>query len=423
LNEADSPKLAAATGNAFGTIDDLDCKGRRVFLRVDPYILDTIDDARKQDVPSAEGDPALPAAPEASLRRALTSIEKLLELEARVIVGTHFTAEDRAATGLADVEELASRLSERLGVEALMPDECIGDASVRIIHGLRPQQICVLPDLLGSPGESKNDEGFARALAQHVDAYVGDAFASSHLPYASLSRLPRLVPRRALGYRARHELEVSSRLFASSRGSVALVLGGGTLGAKLGPVSGWLSRINKLYVGGAAAVTLLSAAGRAPALASTEPGRLAEARSLITRARDLGVEVVLPVDFWIQRPHSAEPEVVAARNLPEQARVVDIGPASTLSLSSALAQVAHLLWWGPLGDLGQHGVEGSLRVAELCAREDVMSVVMGQSTRRFVRELPPNVGSRIDLVTTGTQAVIALLGSSRLPGLEALRSR
>lgn len=420
LNEAERPKLAPES--AFGTIDDLDCKGRRVFLRVDPFVVDSIDDARAEPAPGEHpAAPGVEAAHEPLTAR--TSLERLLELEARVIVGTHLSAEDKAVARVADIEELASRLSERLGVEALIPDEAVGDAALRIIHSGRPGQICVLPDLLGSPGEINNDERFARSLAQHVDAYVGDAFASSHLPYASIARLPRLVPRRALGYRARHELEVLSRLFAASRGSVAMVVGGSALGPKLGAINACLPRIGTLCVGGAAAVTLLSAMGRAPAEASAEPARLAEARSLLSRVRDLGIPIQLPTDFWVRLPHALEPEVVPARTLPADARVIDIGPTSLEQLTAALAGAAHLLWWGPLGHLAAGGTRASLQLSELCARPGVNGVVLGGETRMFVRQLPAELRRGIELVTTGTHAALAVAKGQRLPGLEALRNK
>lgn len=422
VNEAERQELAPPD-DTFGTIDDLDCRGRVVFLRIDAFVLDALADSRARREEPGAGEDVAPGEASGAETPARTSVEKLRELDARVIVATHLSSEDKAAARIADVEELASGLSEKLGVEALVPDEPVGDATLRIIQGLRTGQICVLPDLLAHPGEARNDERFARALAQHVDAYVGDAFASSHLAYASIARLPRLVPRRALGYRARREVEVASRLFASSRGSVAMVLGGSELGPRLGTVSAWLSRLDALHVGGAAAVTLLAAAGRAPASASAEPARLAEARSLLARARDLDVEVRLPVDFWVQPAGASQLEVVAAKDLTAEARVIDIGPRSLEQLSSALATVDRLAWWGPLGHLGRGGTEASLQLAHVCARPEVMSVVLGVETGRFVRQLPPDVHGRIDLVTTGTQALVALLSGQRLPGLEALRNR
>jgi phosphoglycerate kinase len=413
VNENGGAKPTTDPTDVFGNIEDLDARGRRVFLRVDPYVLDSLG---TQSPPESEKPPG---AIESSLRR-------LLELDARVIIGTHFSPEASAETGLVDVEALASELSDRLAVEVLMPDEPVGDAALRVLHELRQGQLCVLPDLLAARGggEQKNDEAFARALGAHVDAYVFDAFSASHLEYASLVRLPRLAPRRALGAHARRELRGLSDIFSLSRGSVGMALGGQKFADKFDTLGGWLPRINTLCVGGTVATTLLGAAGALRDDAITEGDRLAQARSLISRARDLGVKVLLPSDFRVQMDGDRDSRVVSPRNVSAQCRIIDIGPESCARFSEALGQSQNLLWWGPLGNVQHpHGSTSSAALGQVCATPTIRSVVLGGDTRRFVRQLPPEVVAGIDLISTGSAAAKALLSGRRLPALEALRVR
>ena len=420
LNETGSSRAGAEPTDAFGTIDELDCRGRRVFLRVDPYLIDSL----ARPLSPVEGDAGLgsgagaPPSPSA-----VSSLRRLIELEARVVVGTHSSAESSAETGISSVEDLAARLSEELQMEVLMPDECVGDAAVRAVQNLRQGQLCVLPDLLScGPGESHNDETFARALAAYVDAYVNDAFSSSHLEYASLVRLPKLAPRRALGYRARRELQVLSQVFAMSRGTVAMGLGGQHFSEKVDVLSVWLPRLTTLCIGGGVANTLLAATGQLAHAVDVEPSRFAQARSLLTRARDLGVNVLLPVDLRVR--WAGETRVVPPRGVPEGAQILDVGPESMQRFSEALGKATNVLWWGPFGNVAHaDGAVASRQLAELCARPSLMSVVIGGDTRRFVRQLPPEVEARIDLVSTGSGAAKALLMGRRLPGIEALRVR
>jgi phosphoglycerate kinase len=439
VNENDGSTLGARPLDAFGALEDLDCRGRRVFLRVDPYVLDTLADAdvessgpvsstaeptRASALESGEG--ALSPVAPAALGPSASTLKRLIELEARVVIGTHFTPEARAETGLDGVEGLASRLSERLGLEVFMPDECVGDAVLRVIAELRPGQLCVLPDLAASRdgAEQKNDEAFARALASSVDAYVFDAFAASHLEYASTVKLPRLVPRRALGQRSRRELEALSSVFALNRGSVGLALGGHTFSEKIDTLGGWLPRVDRLCIGGAVGMTLLAAAGKARAEASPEPERLAQARSLLGRARDLGVTITLPVDFVVQLEGDQGTLTKYPADVPANARIVDIGPESSALFDEVLGKAKHLLWWGPLGNLQKpEGKAASAALAVLCARPEIMSVVIGGDTRRFVREQPPELQRGLDLVSTGSAAARALLAGRRLPGIEAVRGR
>jgi phosphoglycerate kinase len=406
--------------DAFGSLEDLDCRGRRVFVRVEPYVVETLDEPASATLTAPGGEAVLGPMPAGS------TLRRLLELEARIVVGTHFTPESRAETGLDGVEALAARLSEQLGAEVFLPDEPVGDAAVRVIQELRQGQLCVLPDLEASRGggERRNDEGFARALATSVDAYVFDAFSASHVELASTVKMPRLVPRRALGLRCRRELSVLSDVFALSRGSVALVVGGRSFAEKIDSLGEWLPRVDRLCIGGAMAVTLLAAAGRAPAEACTEPERLAQARSLISRARDLGVKLELPVDFRVQLDGDRGSLLKSPSDLRPKTRILDIGPESLARFVELLGKARHLLWWGPLGNLrNPEGLEASRDLAALCARADIESVVLGGDTRAFVRQLPPDIVNGINLASTGSAAARALLGGRRLPGVEAVRAR
>lgn len=450
MNEIDGPKPGARPLDTFGALEDLDCRGRRVFLRVDPHVMDALDDEDPEparDEPAATsgvpvGDDATAANPGASPRgqepaaasaaspasppAARSTLRRLLELEARVVLATHFTAEARSGGEVGGADGLASRLSERLGVDVFMPDECVGDAAVRVIAELRQGQLCVLPDLAGARdgAELKNDEAFARALASSVDAYVFDAFAASHLELASTVKLPRLVPRRALGETARRELELLSSVFALNRGSVGLLLGGRTFSEKIETLESWLPRVDRLCVGGALALTLLAAAGRARPEAATELDRLAQARSLIARARDLGVTVTLPLDFVVQLEGDQGTLVKRSGDVPPKARIVDIGPESIALFGEVLGKAKHLLWWGPLGNLRHpEGSAASRSMAALCAEPSIFSVVLGSDTRRFVRQLPRELWLGIDRVSTGAAAARSLLAGRRLPGIEAVRTR
>lgn len=440
VNENDGSKPGARPLDAFGTLEDLDCRGRRVFLRVDPYLLDTLDE---EDAARAPADPAepvastddagepppmpfgsAPGAPPAAPSR--STLRRLLELEARVIVATHFGPDAPTATGLDGVEALASRLSERLGLEVFMPDEPVGDAAQRVINELRHGQLCVLPDLAAPRGgaEQRNDERFARALASGADAYVFDAFSQSHLEYASTAKLPRLVPRRALGARAGREIERLGSVFALNRGSVGLLLGGRRFSDKIDTLSEWLPRIDRVCIGGRVALTLLAAAGRAQPEAGAEVDRLAQARSLLARARDLGVTLSLPLDFRVQLAGDQGTLVKRAADVPAKARIVDLGPESTALFGEQLGKAKHLLWWGPLGDLRHaEGTEASRALAALCAEPALVSVALGGATRGFVRQLPPELQRGIDLVSTGSEAARALLAGRRLPGIDAVRVR
>lgn len=416
----------------FGTLEELECRGRLVFLRTDPSLVTEVA-ATEMPIPTtqtAEGPvAAVPTGGEASTaaRNILgpgacaTTLKRLLELEARVIVATHLTGREFADEGLTSMEELGMRLSEQLRVEVLMPDECLGDAVKMVTGDLRDGQVCLLPDLLSHPGEASGDEGFARALASYCDSYVGDAIAASHLQYASLTRLPRLCARRALGLNARAELSAIQTWLSGSAAPRLLIVGGRLFSQKIELLDELLTRVHTLHLTGGVANTVLAATGRNLGETPIEQKYLARARSFLTRARDLGVKVSLPVDVRVRKAGRIEQFDVA--EVPQEAVVIDLGPASIAALESNIVRARGMLAWGPGGCLSTaEGTTSTLALLKLANRAGGPRLLLGEALRQFTLKQSPETFAGAGWVITGSVAAKCGLAQGSLPGIEALRA-
>src|SRR5688572_32776383 len=286
-----SPPGENRTG-AFKNVDELEGRSLRVFLRADPYLIEGL------------GTEQLPAAP-AAAAAVPSTLRRLVEQRARVIVATQLSREFELETKIASIDELAEQIGQRLNVEVLLPDETLGDSLVKVTQDLRDGQICILPDLSGVAEDAGNTEAFARRLASYADAYVGDAFSVCHQRHASLVRVPRLVQQRALGFHLQRELSVLAELGRAERAPLVLVVGGRRFSEKAELLNLWLPRTATVIAGGGVANTLLAALGYALGQSEVEPERLAEARSFIERARALDVELILPTDLRARVPAGA----------------------------------------------------------------------------------------------------------------------
>jgi phosphoglycerate kinase len=339
---------------------------------------------------------------------------------ARVTLATALSGAPEAT----DLEAFGQRLSEAFRVEVLLPHACVGPSVSAVQSELRDGQVCLIGDLARERAELANDDGFARALAANLDAYVGDAFAALHREHASIARLPRLWHHRALGHAARRELARLRPLL--ERGErFALVVGGRLFSEKVDLIRALLPRISSLHVGGGVASTLLLARGGAPPDALAEPSRSAQARSLLARARDLGVEVVLPVDRRVLTS-DGELRVALAQHGAAGDHPVDVGPQSGEELRRAVGRVERVLWWGPLGDVdaaadGSPGASETEQLLRFAAAGEPRVVIVGDALARFARSSPSARGSGIEWICSGAASARALLTGRRLPGLDALR--
>lgn len=376
--------------DAFGTLDELECRGRDVFVRLDASWT------------RSEAGP--------------TTISHLLELGARVTVGTSLEASE---DGGHDVEALGLRLSEALEVEVLVPEAPTGAAVRDLRVNLRDRQICLLPDLGAERGEHECSETLARHLAQGIDAYVGDAFGALHHGYASTLRLPRLVARRALGYQARTSLETLAPFTPGRREPFALVLGGLRFSDKAATVRALLPRLSLLAAAGGVASTLLAArGGQADALA--EVPRLAEARSVLRAARERNVTVLLPADRRV-RTREGQMETKPAAQPDDQ--VVDVGPETLRTFTEALGTQRRVLFWGPLGDIAADAdatmATSTHALLTQLHESDSEVVMLGRDLARVASAAASATGS--PGLTLDSRSARALIMTGRLPGLEALR--
>ncbi|MBI4952785.1 MAG: phosphoglycerate kinase [Myxococcales bacterium] len=390
--------------------------GKRVLVRVD------------FDVPM-RGDEVVD---DTRIREALPTVTFLVEAGAKVILASHFGHPGGKYVAGCSLEPAGARLAEQSGFEVHLPDDCIGDAPRKVIRDLRthqvggtprgPAQICLLENLRFHKGEEADDDGFARALGELCDVYVNDAFGVTERAHASVYGLPRLMRDRGAGKRLAAELAALGRLVEAPARPFVAVVGGAELGRKVALFESLLGRVDTLVLGGALAHTFLAARGARLAETRVEGDKLALARTLLNKARDAGVEVVLPTDLVVaEGVHAASSEVVAVGAVPNGYAALDVGPATLERYAAALAGARTVLWNGPVGVLEhERFAAGTRRLVELVAQAPGFTVVCGADTARAVRAAG-EAGHGVDHVSSGGTAALALLEGKRLPGVEALR--
>jgi len=227
------------------TIRDLKLDGKRVFIRVDfnvPLSGTTVTDDTR-------------------IREALPTIKFALEAGARVILASHLGRPKPGKTAGLSLEPAGERLSVLSGAEVHLPEDCVGDSAKKVVQDLRPGQICLLENVRFHPEEEKDDEGFARQLAELCDVYVNDAFGSSHRAHASVHGLPKLMHERGCGFLIEKEIRALGQLVTGPAKPYVAVLGGAKVSDKIEVVEALLSRVDVLAIGGAMANTFLAAQG------------------------------------------------------------------------------------------------------------------------------------------------------------------
>ncbi len=388
------------------SVRDLPIDGRRVLLRVDFNV--PLEDGRVAD--------------DSRIRASLPTLQHAMERGARLVVATHLGRPDGKPMPEFGLEPVGARLAELTGWEVFLSDDCLGDASTKIVGELRSGQVALLENLRFHPGEEKNDLDFARKLARLGDIYVNDAFGVVHRAHASVHALPGLFRERGAGLLLEAEVHALDRLLSHAPRPFVAALGGAKVSEKLGLLDALIERVDALVIGGAMGNTFLAARGLDMGKSKIEVDKLPLARSLMERARERGIQLLLPEDLVIAPdPMSPTGEVVPATRVPPDQLALDIGPRTVAAFRRVILPAAALFWNGPMGLFERAPfAQGTLGIAEAGADCRGFTVVGGgESTAAVMRA---GLASRFGHVSTGGGASLEYLEGRQLPGLEALRS-
>jgi phosphoglycerate kinase len=275
------------------------------------------------------------------------------------------------------------------------PSLRIAPVAERLRFLVDDDRLVVLENTRFNPGETKNDVGFARELADGCDLYVNDAFGSAHRAHSSTEAVAHLLPAHA-GLLLLAELEHLGRLLGDVERPFVLVTGGAKVEDKLGVLKNLGGRADTVLVGGKMAEELRDGSG-------------------------LDFAVELPVDVVAASAFEADAEtrVTPYDTLPHGWLGLDIGPTTREAFGARIREAKTVFWNGPMGVFEwERFAEGTRAVAQAVAAVDGYTVVGGGDSVRAVQEA--GLAERISWVSTGGGASLELLEGKELPGVAAI---
>lgn len=389
------------------TINAVDINGKRVLFRVD------------FNVPlDANGE----VAEDSRIKAVLPTLAYALEQNAKVILSSHLGRPKGQVVPEMSLAPVAKRLGRLLGKDVKMAPDCIGPAVQALIDQMKPGDVLLLENLRFHPEEQKNDDGFAKALAELGDVYINDAFAVSHRADASVTGITRYVSVSAAGFLLAKEIEYFDKAMTNPKRPFAAVIGGAKVSDKLKALENMLEHVNKLLIGGAMANTFLKSRGIAVGKSKIEVDLISVAETIVKKAQEKKVEFLLPVDAVVadQLTPDARAKVFSIGNIPEEGMILDIGPETSDLYARALADAATIIWNGPMGVFEMDAFSrGTLQVARALAASNALTIVGGGDTAAAVHKA--GVADKMGYISTGGGAFLELLEGKRLPGVAALQ--
>ena len=394
------------------TIDDVEWKGKRVFVRVDFNVpLDS--DCNVTD--------------DTRIRAAVPTIRKLSEDGAQVILASHLGRPEGERVPELSLAPVAPILAAKLGLPVLFLEDSIGESVEAASNSLENGQVALLENLRYHSGETQNDPVFAAKLAKLADYYVNDAFGTAHRAHASTFGVAQLLPTKVSGYLIEKELEFLGEKTANANRPFVVILGGAKVSDKISVIDSLLEKADVLIIGGAMAYTFALAKGKTVGDSLSEPDKIEVAKTALEKAEGKGVKFLLPLDTLITNSLDfkakalGETQVVEG-DIPDGWEGVDIGPKTTAQYAEEVSRAGTVLWNGPMGVFEiEDSSKGTFAVAKAVAESDSISIIGGGDSVTAINN--SGYADQVSFMSTGGGASLEFLEGRDLPGVSALEQK
>ena len=393
-------------------IDQQNFNGKRVLVRVDFNVplneqFEVTDDTR--------------------IRAAIPTLEKLAKDGAKVIVMSHLGRPKSGPEDKFSLKHIIPSLSSLTTCSVSFVDDCIGEKVALAVDEMSAGSILVLENLRFYKEEEKGDEFFAGQLAENGDVYVNDAFGTAHRAHASTAIIANFFPTdKYFGYLMENEVKSIDRVLNSTDKPIVAIVGGSKVSSKIGIIENLINTSDSIIIGGGMAFTFVKAMGGKVGNSLVEEDRLDQALSLMKKAKEKGVQFLLPTDAIIadQFSNDANIQTVSIDAIPDGWMGLDIAQESINVFHHAIVNAKIVLWNGPMGvfemEKFANGTKAIAMALAEATEKGCFTLVGGGDSVAAINQM--NMANQVSYVSTGGGAMLESLEGIVLPGIAAIQS-
>ena len=358
------------------------------------------------------------------IKAAKPTIDKVLAEGGSCVLMTHL-GRPKGVDDKLSLRHIVSEIQKVLGVDVQFSKDTIGPGAEAKAQTLQPGQVMLLENLRFYDEEIKGDEQFANALSTLADCYINDAFGTAHRAHASTTIVAQFFPKaKYFGYLLAQEIDAIDRVMSTGEKPVLAVLGGAKVSSKITIIENILDKVDHLIIGGGMSFTFAKAMGGQIGNSICEDDKQELALSILSSAKEKGVQIHLPTDVVAgdQFSNEANQQIFPIDQIPDGWEGMDAGPESVAAFREVVLKSRTILWNGPLGVFEfSRFSQGTIALGEAISastKNGAFSLVGGGDSVAAVKQF--NMENEVSYVSTGGGAMLESLEGKTLPGIAAI---
>ena len=358
------------------------------------------------------------------IKAAKPTIDKVLAEGGSCVLMTHL-GRPKGVDDKLSLRHIVSEIQKVLGVDVQFSKDTIGPGAEAKAQTLQPGQVMLLENLRFYDEEIKGDEQFANALSTLADCYINDAFGTAHRAHASTTIVAQFFPKaKYFGYLLAQEIDAIDRVMSTGEKPVLAVLGGAKVSSKITIIENILDKVDHLIIGGGMSFTFAKAMGGQIGNSICEDDKQELALSILSSAKEKGVQIHLPTDVVAgdQFSNEANQQIFPIDQIPDGWEGMDAGPESLAGFREVVLKSRTILWNGPLGVFEfSRFSQGTIALGEAISastKNGAFSLVGGGDSVAAVKQF--NMENEVSYVSTGGGAMLESLEGKTLPGIAAI---
>lgn len=413
------------------SIEQVNFDGKRVIVRVDFNVpldenFNITDDTR--------------------IRAAMPTINKVINDGGMLILMSHLGRPKKNPDEKYSLKHIVDYLSKVIGKEVIFADDCMKAAD--LVASMKAGDVLLLENLRfyaeeeGKPrGIEKGEEGydeakkaikesqkeFTKTLASYADYYINDAFGTAHRAHASTALIADYFDgdHKMYGFLMGKEVEAIDKVMKDIKRPFTAIMGGSKVSTKIDIIENLLTKVDNLILCGGMTYTFKKALGGKIGKSICENDKLDLALSILDKAKEKGVNLVLAVDAVVADDfnNNANTLIVDPMDIPDAYEGMDIGPKTRELFGEVIKNSETILWNGPCGVFEfDNFSNGSRAIAEAiveATKKGAFSLIGGGDSVACVNKF--NMSNEVSYVSTGGGALLEAIEGKELPGIAAIK--